>query len=158
MTPVRITSDALGDPNFKVSEEPGFTMPLPISPSGIEKEVASGMWVKMSAAVWSRRDLIAIDAAVNHIKRFEGVISLGVRPAFSGADLALWHPRLVRTPQFESPATAITESASCDDIRMFFHTPAWTFLRNGSVLLDRLGPMSENELRTMMSRVFSIDV
>lgn len=113
----QVTRTAEGQPRIVLDGEPRYCRVLEAAPSAREPELNTGRWLVMAFAAWSKPDIDAIQTAIDAVKRFEGTLTLGLRPFDYPEELAAW----------------------CSGLAGDGNTPIWVLLSDGTVRLKLRG-------------------
>ena len=102
---------------------------LQTAPDAREPMLAEGTWLVLGFAVWSVPDRQAIDVALSAAQAFRGNLLLGVRPFDDHAEFETWSEAQERAG-----------------------SPVWLLLRAGTLLSERMGQISVDDLVGWIAR------
>lgn len=121
-----------GQPGLILKEEPPYCHALMAAPQRREPELNVGRWLVMAFAAWSVPDIGAIQTALDAIKRFNGLVNLGLRPCDDPGDHMIWCPELGNDG----------------------NTPCWVLLDDGTVRLTHGGLQTVDGLIDAIRTIF----
>jgi hypothetical protein len=126
----KVTCEDDGRPVVSLHNEPPFCHALPGRPVVRETELDRGLWLVIVPAVWSVPDVEAIRSAIDAVARFEGRVTLGIRPYDDPGEVETWCPELAAAGG----------------------SPMWVLLDDGTVLMVDGGLRSEAQLVATIER------
>jgi hypothetical protein len=132
----KVTRDQKGCPRITLTGESSYSHALDAAPSGREAGLNRGNWLVMAFAVWSIPDNLAIQTALDVIKRFGGKLNLGLRPFDYSEELDAWCPGLEYGGQ----------------------SPLWVLLRDGEVCMTRSGILAIDELAELIGGACDLQI
>ena len=114
---------------IEVGNEPEYCKSLAMNPEQVEPELLEGSWLIHLVAVWSAPDIASIEQSLAVVKMLNGRVKLGIRPFDKHEETARW-------------AT----------IKEKWGSPIWLTFRDGKMLEEKVGLLSDNELFEMVRR------
>jgi len=136
--------------------EPDYVQALPMAPAKLEPELTRGDWLVLVFAVWSMKDIKAIQTAIEFAKKRNGEFKLGIRPFDRHEELKSWAP-MSHLPHHES--TTLAERGPATSPELFIssdrsRSPLWLFLKDGVLIGEAAGPLSQDALAASIRSFF----
>jgi hypothetical protein len=114
---------------IELGDEPEYCQSLAMNPEQIEPDLPEGSWLINLVAVWSAPDIASIEQSLAAVKMLNGRVKLGIRPFDKHEETARW---------------ATVKEKWGSPIRLTF--------RDGKMLEEKVGLLSDNELFEMVRR------
>lgn len=113
-----------------------------------EAQLAHGDWLLLVFAVWSTRDVQAIQTGIEFAKQRNGQLNLGIRPFNSHAELQKWLPK--STLPTHSPLTIVERGQNSSRELLISgdssRNPIWLILRDGELVGEHAGSLTTESL------------
>jgi hypothetical protein len=150
------TADEYGRSRIVLTNEPEFIVPLQIAPFSIEKNLLSGNWLCISMSVWSSSDIRAGYQAIEQIKLYNGMISLGLRPFDYPEENYTWIPNCQSDQPLNNSVVISEEQNGSLQVTISGRpnaSPVWVGISNAKLIGVRYGLLTESEIEDFISKI-----